>query len=337
MISIRKTANELDRLEDFSRAAVTCYSQAIGATEHHATELPSGQVAQFRAQLEALRQQLKGAAGPEDLKGVQATFETEVKGYQDRVREYLDQLRREVLSAAAAVETFTSSFTQSGSDLETGVKRELQHLNTVASKSDIEEIRGGIRAATARITTDVEQMRAGNQLAIAQLKDEIRVLHQEIQGMRRSSQPLAEENNPAREDLSGRVQELARRGRPFSVLLAVVRNVAGLQNCHPPKVLESGFNTFKARFENTLPGSVTVGCWTRGQFAAVLDLDPPLAISLSREVLRKLRSPIVEEADGKQHTLAFDVTTGVIDFQPGADPQKFQTRLNQLVAALVGN
>jgi hypothetical protein len=336
MISIRKTVNEMERLEELSRAAVACYAQAIGSTEHHATEFNAEQVAQFRKQLEILKQKLRDAGSPEQLKGVQAAFDTELKGFQDRVRDYLEQLRRDVAAAAEAVQTFTSSFAQSGSDMEASVKRDLQALNKVAASNQIEEIRVGIRTATAKITAGVEEMRSGNQLAIAQLKDEIRVLHQEIQGMRRSLHPPKEDQNPARQHLSGRVQELARRGRPFSVLLAVIRNLEGLQNCHAPKILESGLNTFKARFENTLPGSVTVGRWNRDQFAAVLDIEPPTAISISRDVMRKLSAPIVEEEDGAVHTLVFDVVTGVIDFPLGADPLRFETRFTQLVTALAG-
>jgi GGDEF domain-containing protein len=334
LISIRKTANELDRLEEFGRSAVTCYSQAIASTGHYAIEFDAEQVAQFRAQLQVLKQQLREARSSEQLKSVQAPFDVVVKEFQDRVGDHLKQLRREAAAAAAAVETFTSSFTQSGSDLEAGVKLELQHLDKVASSNEISEIRSGIRMATAKITASVEQMRSCNQLAIAQLKDEIRLLHQEIQGMQRSMRPPGDEQNPAREHLNSRMDELSRRGRPFSVLLVVIRNLDGLHNCHAPKVLESGLNTFKARFESRLPGSVTVGRWNKDQFAAVLDIESPAAISMSRDVTRALSGPIVEQTDGALHTLVFDVRTGVIDFKPGADPIGFQTKITQLVAAL---
>ncbi len=336
MLSIRKTVNELDRLEEFYRSAISCYAQAIGSTEEYAIEFDAELVARFRAQLQALRLQVRDTASPELLKKVQASFDASLKGFQGSVTDHLKQLRREVAAAASAVDSFTSSLTQSGSDLEAGVKRELQQLEKAAASDDINVIRGGIRAASAKIATDVEQMRAGNQLAITQLKDEIRLLHQEIQGMRRSQQPPSEEQSPARQHLNGRMDELVRRGRPFSVLLAVIRNLEGLQNCFAAKIIESGLNTFKARFESTLPGSATVGCWSKDQFAAVLDIEPALAITLSSDVLRKVSSPIVEIADGVRHSLAFEVATGVIDFQPGSDPAKFQNKLSQLVTALAG-
>ena len=336
MISIRKTANELERLEEFGQSALTCYSQAIGSIDRYAIEFNAEQVAHFRAQLQVLIQQLRGAGSTEQLKSVQASFDTELKEFQRRLRDHLERLRREVAGATAAVETFTSSFTQSGSDLEVGVKRQLQHLNKVAASDDIKEIRGGIQTATAKITADIEQMRSCNQVAIVQLKDEIRLLHQEIQGMQRSQRPPNEEQAPARQHLNSRMEELARRGKPFSVLLAVVKNLEGLLNCHSPKVLESGLNTFKMRLENKLPGTATVGRWNKDQFAAVLDIERTLAIATSRDVMQTLSKPIVEEADGTLHTLNFEVATGVVDFKTGADPREFQTKITQLLGALAG-
>jgi GGDEF domain-containing protein len=234
------------------------------------------------------------------------------------------------------VEAFTNSFTQSGSDLEAGVKRELQRLNKVAVSDDIDEIRGGIRTATAKITADVEQMRSCNQLAIVQLTDEIRLLHQEIQGMQRSLRQPSEEQISVRQHLTSRLDELARRGRPFSVLLAVIRNLEGLHNCHASKVVETCLNTFKTRFETSLPGSATVGRWNKDQFAAVLDIERVAAIAKSVDIMRALSEPIVELVDGALHTVAFDVTTGVIDFQPGADLREFQNKITKLVDALAG-
>lgn len=336
MISIRKTANELERLEQLSHAAVGCYSQAIDSTGHYAIEFNAEQVAYFRAQLELLKQKLRDNGGPEQLKSVQASFDSEVKEFQNLVRDHLKQLQREVAAAGAAVETFTNSFTQSGSDLEAGVKRELQRLNKVAGSDDIDEIRGGIRTATAKITADVEQMRSCNQLAIVQLKDEIRLLHQEIEGMQRSLRQPNEEQCSARQHLTSHLDELARRGRPFSVLLAAIRNLEGLHNCHAPKVVETCLNTLKTRFETSLPGSATVGRWNKDQFAAVLDIDRVVAIAKSADIMRALSEPIVELVDGALHTVAFDVTTGVIDFQPGADVREFQKKITKLVDALSG-
>lgn len=180
MISLRKTATELDRLEELHRTAVNCYSSALRSTEQNAVELDAGQTAHFRAQLQALRDRLRSDGGPQQLESVQASFDTELKNYRDKTGEQVQKLRREVQAAAAALETFAGSISESEVNLESGLKRELKVLSRSADSDDLQAMRDVIRASTAKIASSFEQMRSSNQLAIAQLKDEIRLLHQEV-------------------------------------------------------------------------------------------------------------------------------------------------------------
>jgi hypothetical protein len=47
LISIRKTATELERLDELKKTAVSCYALAICATEQYAIELDWEQAAHF--------------------------------------------------------------------------------------------------------------------------------------------------------------------------------------------------------------------------------------------------------------------------------------------------
>ena len=334
MISLRKTANELERLEELHRTALNCYSQALRSTEQNAIELDSGQASHFRTQLQALRDQLRAEAGPKELESVQDSFESELKQYRDKTGEQVQRLRREVRAAAAAVESFTVSITESEVNLESGLKRELNNLNQSATSNDIQVMRGAIQASTAKIADSIQQMRSSNQLAIAQLKDEIRLLHQEVQAARRTqkSDPSAEGD----QRITGCMEEFIKKNKPFSVLLVVVRNLDGLQNCYSANVIDSVLRGFQSRFESIVPSSSMVGRWARDQFAAILSTAPGNAIEMSSQVVRKLSEPFLEEEKGATHSIVFNPRAGVIEYSPGSDLGKFQSRLKQLAGALAG-
>jgi GGDEF domain-containing protein len=332
MISLRKTATELDRLEELNRTAITCYSSALRSTEQNAIELDAAQTAHFRAQLQALRDKLRADAGSRELESVQASFETELKNYRDKTGEQVQKLRREVQAAAAALDLFAGSISESEVSLESGLKRELNILNQSAEKDDLQAMRGVIRSSTVKIAASLQQMRSSNQLAIAQLKDEIRLLHQEVRSARQTADPAAE----SRQKITGRMQEFVNRNTAFSVLLVVVRNLDGLQNCYSPALIDSALRGFQARFENILPPSTSVGRWAKDQFAAVLTTAPGNAIDMSAEVVRKLTEPFLELDQGATHSIAFNPRAGVIEFTPGSDLAKFQAKLKQLADALAG-
>jgi GGDEF domain-containing protein len=260
MISLRKTATELERLEELHRTAVNCYSLALRSTEQNAIEVDTAQAAHFRAQLQALRNQLRSAAGSREMESVQTSFDHELKDYSDKTRQLVQQLRREVQAASAAVEVFAGSITESESNLESGLKRELQSLNQSAASDDVQQIRAAVRTATAKIATSVEQMRSSNQLAIAQLKDEIRLLHQEVQTARGAKTP--DPASESRQQITGRMEEFINKNKSFSVLLVVLRNLDGLQNCYSTNVIGNALRGFQNRFENILPSGAMVGRWS---------------------------------------------------------------------------
>jgi GGDEF domain-containing protein len=332
MISLRKTATELEVLEKLHRAAVHCYSEALRSTEQNAIELDSAQAAHFRAQVQALREQLRTDAAPGQMEGVQTSFDSELKDYRDKTRALVQRLRQDVQAAAAAVESFAGSVSESEINLESGLKRELSSLNQSAQSNDIQEVRDAIRASTAKIAASIEQMRSSNQLAIAQLKDEIRLLHREVQAARGSqtNDPAAE----SRQQMNGRMEDLIKKDASFSVLLVVVRNLDGLQNCYSANVMGGALRGFQSRFENIVPSAI-VGRWAKDQFAAILSTASGNAIQMSSEVVRRLSEPFLEQEGGRAHSIVFNPRAGVMEFGPGSDLTKSQARLKQLADALI--
>ena len=334
MISLRKAATELERLEELHRTAVNCYAEALHSTEQNAIELDGAQVAHFRAHLQALRDQLRADAPRSELETVKTSFDAELKDYRDKTRQQVQRLRQEVQAAAAAVESFAGSINESEVNLESGIQRELNILNQSASSDDLQQIRGAIHASTTKIGVSIQQMRSSNRLAIAQLKDEIRLLHQEIQAARRSQTPdLSSESH---QRMSGRMDEFIKKKTAFSVLLVVVRNLEGLRNCYSSNAIESALGSFQSRFEGMLPSSAIVGRWSKDQFAAILSAGSGNAIEISSQVVRKLSEPFLEKDKGGTQLIAFNPRAGVIEFTPGSDLPKFQARLKQLADTLAG-
>jgi GGDEF domain-containing protein len=334
MISLRKTATDLERLEELHRSAVNCYSQALRSIEQNVIELDNNQAAHFRAQLQALRYQLGADAGGRELETIQATFNTELKDYRDKTAEQIKRLRREVQAAAAAVESFAGSITESEVNLESGLKRELSSLTQSAASDDIQVIRTSIRASTAKIGISFQQMRSSNQLAIAQLKDEIRLLHQEVQAARSSPTPGA--SAEGRQPITGHMAEFIKKNAPFSVLLVVVRNLDGLQNCYSVGVIDRSLASFQSRFESLLPSSAVLERWATDQFAAILSTASGGAIEMSSEVVGKLSEPFLVQDKGGTHSIVFSPRAGVVEYSPGSDVAKFQARIKQLAGALTG-
>lgn len=333
LISIRKAVSDLDRLEELSRTAVTCYSQAVRSADQHAVEIDPAQLSHFRAQLQVLEARLQETLNIQELQGVQDGFDAELRDYQEKTKGKIQQLRKDMQAAKDAVEVLATAITGSESDLDVDLRQELQKLNRLSESDSLQDVRDGIHKATTRIAASFEQMRSCNRMAIAQMRDEIRLLHQEIQAARqRPADPVVVVESQRK--INSRVEDLQRKGSSFSVLLVVVNNLEGLRNCYSEELIESGLTSFERRLSGTVPTALLVGRWSTNQFAAVLEATPGNAITLSQQVAKTLSAPFVEIEQGRPEALKFLVRAGVTEFRPGVDTAKFQARIQQLAVAL---
>jgi len=333
VISFRKSINELDRLNEFKRAAVDCYGLAIAAVAEHAVEVDGALVARFRSTMQSLREQMKPDITAEQLRNVHASLNAELEAYSAKVHQRLQRLRDDVRAASQAVEVFAGNFGASGTDLDVEVKRDLQRLDKAARTVDIDELRGVIGGVSASIASSFERVKSSNQLAIAQLKDEIRVLHKEIEIARKSRSAGRLSATIVQKEIFQQIDAIRLRNTSVSVILVAVKNLRGLQSCYSKGAIESTLASFHARLKNALPGGSASSRWTDSQFAAVVTVEPAAAMAMSRVLAKELSGSYVVQ-DGAFQTVALEANAGVVDCKAPADPSSLQRRLEQLSEAL---
>ena len=219
MISILKTGSKMERLEKDKNAAVECYGLAIASTEQNVIELDQEQASLFRAELQALVKELGEGTTPEELRKIQDRFHDDLHEYRHSAHEQIRQLRKEMGAALSALEEFAGHSAAHGDGYEKELRRALKNLEAAAFSGRFEDIRAAIRAASVDILASFAQMRAQNQFAIAQLKDEIRLLHQRIQGGRGSMAPAPETWN--RQDMDRQIDEMLKQNTSFCLVLIV--------------------------------------------------------------------------------------------------------------------
>jgi GGDEF domain-containing protein len=334
VISLRKSINELDQLNESKSTAVDCYGLAIGAIAEHAVEINAAEVTEFRSKMQSLREQVKRDITAEQLRQVDASLSAELQSYSEKSHQRLERLRDDIRAASEAVEDFAGNFAASGTDLDGEVKRELQRLDKAARSAPLDELRNVIGGVSAGIASSFERVKATNQLAIAQLKDEIRVLHKEIEIARKSrSSGRSSPATPAQHEIFNQIDAVRLRNIPFSLIVVAVKNLRGLQSCYSKVAIENTLASLHARLKNALPGGSASCRWSDSQFVAVVTLDPAAAMAKSRELAKELSGSYVVQ-DGIFQTVALVTNAGVIDCKAPADSSSLRRRLEQLSETL---
>ena len=336
MISLRKAATELERLEELQQTLAKCYGLAIKSSAEYAVELDPNSTEYFRQRLQLLDTQCAQASAPEHYNAVQASLRGELRNYRDQAREQVSRMRKDLQNAAAAMKVFAETVTGSGADCELQLRQEVERLEALAGSDDIEQIRCGIESATGAIVRSYSQLRRSHQLVVTQLQDEIRTLHQAMDNERSRMDRDHVSGAWNRQKLNERIEQLLQRNDPFCVLLVSARNLRRLERQYSSAVITDALRTLVQQFDNILGGEAMIGRWSEDVFSAILDMDPSSAMALSAEINRKLSMSFPVWTSGVAQMLTLETSSGIVDRRRDSDPSKFYRKLEQMAAAMAG-
>lgn len=334
MISIRKTADELERLEQLTKTVVKVYDHAIWSSAQYAVELDSAAVNELRQHLHGLRDRVSQAASLEDWNLIQASFRGEIREFRDKTNQQLARLRSEIAGAASAMQAFADSVATSGAHHEENLQRALGELSRIAEVENLDEARSISAGATATISESIERMQKLHKLAIAQLRDEIRLLHDQVEMERRAAFVDQATGVWNRQKMEAIISGHTERNEPFSLLIVRVRNLRRLERHHSRSVIENSLRALSQRLTAMLEENTAVGRWENDSFGVLLQVEPAAALRISRETAMRLSGTYAIQEEGVAQNIALVVVTGAIDHAPGTGPVAFAKKLAQMSNAL---
>jgi GGDEF domain-containing protein len=334
LISLWKAANDLDRLHDLQRVTLESYAQAIASAAQYVVAPDQVRAAEFRQNLQSLEKQLRDAQSTDTLQAVESALRGELRDYQEHAHQRLDQLHQEVMGAAKAMRIFAESVSSNGADHEKQLECELKNLEVLATYEDLGAIRGGLQEARASLAASFDQLRRSNQLVIAQLQDEIRLLHQNIQSERRALFTDRSSGAWNHAKMVERMEELMRQDEPFCILLVGIRNLKRLDGRYSRTVVEGALKAVLTRFQNMAGEEAMLGRWSEEEFIAILPVEPATAMTLSREVTRKLSGNYAVQENGLAQHIVLQVATGVVERKTGDVAAKFHKRVEQMTETM---
>ena len=334
MISIRKTTNELERLEASLRIATEVYENGLLATAQYAVELNPADVLNFRQHLDGIRERIPRGPNEEEWRNAQASFRGELREFRDKARERIAGLHLEIRNAAEAMQSFAESVAASGTGHEKEIRTSLAELDRATRSESIAEIHGIVANVRESVAHSVERITQRHQMMIAELRDEVRMLHQHIEAERHTAALDVSTGVWNRMKLDSRISGLLEAREPFCLLLVRIRNFKQTEVRYSREVLEGALKALLQRLTGMLGNKSKVGRWNEDSFAAVLEAEPAAVIRLSRDVTQRLSGMYSVQVNGSAHSVSFHVTAGVIDRATGGDAQSFHKKLVQMSEAL---
>jgi GGDEF domain-containing protein len=334
LISIRKAAEDLDRIDTITRTLTSVYEHAIWSAAQYAIEIDPQTVIAFREHLTALRDRISQARSAEDWQSLQAAFRGELREFRDKSTEQLGRMRNEFAAAVTAMQSFADSVVSSGEDHTGDLRTVLSDLGNAAQTDNIDEVRSVIRKATATIGASVERLRKSHQIVVAQLRDEIRLLQDQVEVERHAAQVDQATGTWNRQKMESSIATHTDKDDAFSLLILCVRNLRRLDGQYSRQTMDKVLRAMTQRLAAMLADSAIIGRWDEETFTAILPVDPTAAIRTSREAAMKLSGNYSVQEDGVARQISLVIVTGVVDHDAGTGHATFAQHLDQMFRAL---
>jgi hypothetical protein len=301
------------------------FAEVVETSAKHVVEVNRQEAVEFREQVLKLAGHVSGSTAASDLEAARIAFRMELQEYSRKAAQHVHTLREELRAAATAMRTFAEGVSTSGNEHETVLKREFGQLERAAEADDVRAVRVSIHATVQLVTESYEELKRANALNIAQLRDEIRVLHGELQ--REHRKPGLPGGIPGEEVFDREIEELLRLDRPFAVVLIGIANRQGLYERFPQGRVDAAIATLLAEaaaMARQIAPQATIGARGMGTYAVTLPSSVPLG-----DWQTQLTQSHVFQVDGLPRTLRVSPRLDVVERACGESHAVFFGKLSQ--------
>lgn len=289
-----------------------CYIAAIRAIGHYAADLEPELTDPYRRYLYQLAENVAGG-GSAALGESRATLRALLRDYRDKSSQYLNVLREDLSSSAAALAEILESLQDTDGDQGDALREALRVLREPPGE-DAGEIREAVQECAKTIENCLAAVRKRHQLSVSQLMIEIRMLHKRIDALESAASLDMLTHLFSRQDLEQRLRDSGGRSR-----MLLVRTGGILQAAFEfgRAVAEELTGAVIRRLRNTLPPATAMARWCGEGFVVSLEIDCEAADSLAESVAANLAGAYVCVHEGKAVRPEIQARVSLIEASPG--------------------
>lgn len=331
VISLRKSVSELDHFVEQRTHLQQALSRCIQAAGQYCVELRHEDAEKLRANLQRLADFASNSNDRDSAEQLQADVRGELRAYRDRAQKEAEQLKDQVTQAVTSMQEFIATVNSTGTDHEDALRREFTCLEKASDTGDVSAIRAAIRQTIDAALKSCEEIRRSREIVIAQLQDEIRNLHREVDQERRAALEDRTTGLWNRTKLDSRIQDLILLNDGFCVFLIGLQNYSSLMAQSPDLVPET-LRALAGRIRSLAGQNGEIGLagrWSEDTFAVIFDLPLNSAPATLPQIRAKLGGPYAIQHLGASHTVNLAVAIQSVERPKGGSEGTFFLHLGQ--------
>lgn len=338
LLSLRKSVDDLDHLEE-QRTQFTeqraqlqqTLTRCIQATSQYAVELNSRDAQAFRENIDRIAGAAMAEMTQPQCAKVASDFRGELREYHGKFQREADRLRSEMDSMVESMQGLIANVASTGSDHERVLHREFHSLEATAQKGDLHALKAAIHHAAETAIKSCGEIRRSCEVVIAQLQDEIRNLHREVDQQRRAAMTDQATNIWNRAKLDNRIKDLVLLNEAFCVILIGVPDLVAITR-RDPRLIPGLLQAIAGRIQTIAKKGGEAGMagrWSEEVFAIVFNL-PLSAVPIQpANMQRALSATYTVQIDGASIEVSIAAHATSVERTKDSNESAFYLKLGQ--------
>jgi hypothetical protein len=180
VLSIAQNIAELDRIAGARADVLSSYAQTIRDTAAQLPEIRRERVTLCQEGLGTAANLIESSREPRQWAEGATAVRNALMRFQEETTRFVQSLQSNLASTSAMLQRLMGQLGSMGSDQHEGLQDDIGKLRQVAVLNDLKLIQRTIQETTDRMSQRLEELRREQSLVVAQLQEEIQILHRQL-------------------------------------------------------------------------------------------------------------------------------------------------------------
>lgn len=355
VLSLAKRIAELERVEAVRKTLLGYCARGVHASARTLVRFDETRVAELQDLLHLEATRISGAETEDELRSSYERLDLILEEHRAASESRLRSLRENLDSTSRVLHTVLHQITGSGAAHHDSLERDIERLKEIAWIEEIEALKRALQETAAHLADQLQSMRREHQLIVSQLRDEIRILHQELQERTQGEAAAASPATPSHHDVPPPRADQAPeetflgmkrpefvevlkvktdQGESYSLAVILLSNLAELFAKHEPAAVLALMDAAARRVVDAFAGNPFWMRWEEDCFLVCTHYRGTAASSWACSVAERVSGPQrVRTANGISE-LTLTVAAASIDSQPAEAPETILQRVSDLILHL---
>lgn len=360
VLSLAKRITELERVEAVRTQLLSYCARGARASARTLVEFDEARVTELRDLLHLEAARIENAQTNSELHAAYNQIDAILEEHRSAGESYLRILRENLNSTARVLQAVLNQMAGSGAAHHDALEEDLERLKEIAHIEDIETLKRALHETAAQLAEKLQSMRREHQLIVTQLRDEIRILHQELQERAQmqipspapsAAEPCVPATSPSQKPHPEHVSEevllgmkrpefaevlkvKSEQGESYSLVAFLLSNLGELFAKHEPAAVIALMDASARRVIDAFAGNPFWIRWEDDCFLVCTHYRGAAANGWATDVAERLSGTQRVRTDAGAIELPLVVAAASIDARPADSPESLLERASDLILSL---